>query len=80
MFFKIEVDNIINMTKYVKGKINDETVFEIDLKKDIANYFMINKLSNHTFDLIKEILKYRYSVNVTKIKIKSLNKLEEGLW
>jgi hypothetical protein len=80
VLFRSELNNIFKMVDYVHDLIKKDVVYEKDLKKKLGDVFAQKKVSDYTVDFIKEVLYFRYSADTSKIKIKSLNKIQEGLW
>jgi len=60
--------------------LKKEVVYEDDLKEQFKKQFMQKKVSNYEIELIKAVLEKRLNTDVSKIKIRSINKLKESLW
>jgi len=81
IIFRQIFENLIKKVEFVYELLrSSESLYEEDLKIKLAEKFLQKKVSDYDIDLIKEILKYRYLENVSKIKIRSFDKLKESLW
>lgn len=81
IIFRQEKDNLLNKVKFVQDLIkNEEIIYEEDIKDKISERFLQKKVSFYEIDLIKEIFKFRFKGNLSKIKIRSFDKLKDSLW
>lgn len=60
--------------------LSQDVVYEDDLKDKFKKQFMQKRVSNYEIELIKAVLDKRFQKDVSKIKIRSFNKLKESLW
>lgn len=81
IIFKQAVTNLMKRVEYVRDLLkSSETIYEEDLKVQLSEKFLQKKISDYDIDLIKEILKFRFLENISKIKIRSFDKLRSSLW
>ena len=81
VIFSQSVTSLTKRVEYVRDIIADkDSVYEEDIKTQLKDNFMQKKITDYDIDLIKEILKFRYLVDTSKIKIRSFDKLKESLW
>jgi hypothetical protein len=73
--------NLMKRVEFVRDLLkSSEVIYEEDLKVQLAEKFLQKKISDYDLDLIKEILKFRFFDNISKIKIRSFDKLRSSLW
>ena len=60
--------------------MKEELIYEDELKDKFKKQFMQKRVSNYELELIKSVLDKRFKKDISKIKIRSFNKLKEGLW
>ncbi len=80
IIFRQAVSKLIKKVEFISDFIKKGEIYEEDIKSKIRNKFLQKKVTNYDVDIIKEILKFRYSADVSKIKIRSFDKLKESLW
>jgi hypothetical protein len=60
--------------------LKQDVVYEDELKEKFKKHFIQKRVSNYELELIKAVLENRFKKDVSKIKIRSYNKLKESLW
>lgn len=81
VIFGQAVTSLVKRVEHVRDFIADkDSVYEEDIKANLQDSFMQKKVSDYDIDLIKELLKFRYLIDTSKIKIRSFDKLKESLW
>ena len=79
IIIKEELRKILDKAKFINEIIEKKEIFENDLKIKINKRFHVS-ISNLDFKLLKQIVSVRFGQEISKIKIKSLTKISEGLW
>lgn len=81
IIFQRAIKLLISKVEYTIELLEQtDTLYEEEIKENFIKKFMIKKVSDYDVDLVKEILKFRYLVDISKIKIRSFDKLKESLW
>ncbi|MHA1338770.1 MAG: hypothetical protein ACTSRZ_01945 [Promethearchaeota archaeon] len=81
IIFRQIVESLFKKVEFVRELLhNSEVLYEEDIKEKFEEKFLQKKVSDYEIDLIKEILKFRYLEDISKIKIRSFDKLKESLW
>lgn len=76
-----EIETLFDRVKFVKDTIKDKPqIYEDDLKEILKKQFNLGSVTDYDIILIKRILKSQFKTDVSKIKIRSFDKLKEGLW
>ncbi len=60
--------------------MKNDVIYENDLREKYKKHFMQKRVSNYELELIKGVLKNRFDKDISKIKLKSFDKLKESLW
>lgn len=79
VLIKEELRKILDKANFINQIIEKKEIFENDLKIKINKRFHVS-ISNLDFKLLKQIVSVRFGQEISKIKIKSLTKISEGLW
>jgi len=79
IIIKEELRKILDKANFINKIIEKKEIFENDLKININKRFNVS-ISNLDFKLLKQIVSVRFGQEISKIKIKSLTKISEGLW
>jgi hypothetical protein len=76
-----ELDLVYQKADFVKEVIsNKDSIYEDDLKELIRKEFSEKNVEDYDIMFLKQILKSHYKISIAKIKIRSFDKLKEGLW
>jgi hypothetical protein len=60
--------------------LKQDIVYEDELKEQYKKEFRVKRVSNYEIELIKGVLDKRFNKDISKIRIRSFNKLKESLW
>jgi hypothetical protein len=82
IIFKQIVSNLMKKVEVVQGMLSSDkkVIYSEDVKSRLEKEFMIKKVGDYDITLIKEILKFRFLMDVSKITMRSLNTLKAGIW
>ncbi|MBD3354088.1 MAG: hypothetical protein GF364_21580 [Candidatus Lokiarchaeota archaeon] len=81
VIFQQGITNFIKKVEYIQDLLkNKDVLYEEDIKSELTDHFMQKKVTDYDIDLIKEVLKFRYLEDISKIKLRSFDKLKESLW
>ncbi|MHA1611423.1 MAG: hypothetical protein ACTSYU_05160 [Promethearchaeota archaeon] len=74
-----ELKETFKHAQYIAELILEKEIFEADLVADFKEQF--NKTPSEAYlKLLKQMVKYRFKGDTSRIKIRSFSKLKEGLW
>jgi hypothetical protein len=76
-----ELETLIKKAKFVTDTIKDKAqIYEDDLKELIKKEFSDNNVTDYDIILLKRVVQRRFKGDINKIKIRSFDKLKQGLW
>ncbi|WP_457556538.1 hypothetical protein [Candidatus Harpocratesius sp.] len=73
------IEKIFTHAEFIAKKIEKKDIYEEDLMKKFKKEFK-KPLREEYLNLLKDIVKYRFKKDITRIKIRSFDTLKEGLW
>ena len=82
IIFKQLISTLMKKVEVVREMLNSGSgvIYAEDIKTKLEKEFLVKKVSDYDLNLIKEILKSKYLVDVSRITLKTLSKLKSGIW
>ena len=76
-----ELEFLFKKANYITGVIKEKPqIYEDDLKALVHKEFADAEISDYDLILLKRIVQRRFKGDIAKIKIRSFDKLKQGLW
>jgi len=76
-----DLETLMKKAKFVTDIIKDKSqIYEDDLKELIKKEFSDNGMSDYDIIMLKQVVQRRFKGDINKIKIRSFDKLKQGLW
>jgi hypothetical protein len=81
VIIQTEIETLIKKAEYIYQIINKEKqIYEDDLMDLVKKQFNLPSMNNYEIILLKQVVNRKLKGDVAKIKIRSFDRLKEGLW